>query len=78
MNPAIEYRVFWNDNVECRAYLPGPWTGELADVLKGSFVGYVCDQGMDHDGYHIDSVAGVAWSDAVGVPQALAGSIPTV
>lgn len=68
MNPSIEYRVFWNDRGECRDGLPGPWVGE---ALKGSFIVYVCDQVAGHDGHHIDSVAGVAWSDDARVPLAM-------
>lgn len=60
----IEYRVFYNDRDECRTDLPGPWVGE---PLNGSFITYVCDQTSGHDGHHIDSVAGVAWSSCADV-----------
>lgn len=76
MNPEIEYRVFHNDNMECWEPLPGPWVGGLFD---GSFIGYVCDQDTGHDGYHIDSVEGVAWSSSIDVHSlALMGADPVV
>lgn len=72
----VEHRVFYNDRIECRTDLPGPWQG---GPLNGSFIVYVCDLGMDHAGYHVDSVAGVAWSSAIDViPLALAGTDSTV
>lgn len=63
MNPAIEYRVMWNERVQCWADQPGPWV--LAGSLKGSFVGYVCDLPNQHEGDHVDSHAGHSWPRSV-------------
>jgi hypothetical protein len=53
---------------ECRAEYAGPYVG---DIMRGSFVTYVCDKpsGHDADSYHVDGALGFAWSDAIEVPR---------